>query len=407
VLFNESGTQEGYCTAECSQTVACPASPAGAQCAFQLQSGKTVCGFLCSATNTTCPTGLNCNYNQKGDFYYCTTDAPAKCGNNVIEFTEECDGTQTNNVTCQMLGYSTGTITCNNCKLDKSGCSGGSSGSIPAKDCTAGDAACKKVAGFSPTQGDGYNVTHEAKYSYLREDTTMLVKYGTASVKYLMPGSWPLGLGDMSEASGATPGTDVGVLRHPQGTHVSGADIDIAYYQTGQQNNNLRPVCNHESGGKDQYHCVDTPNILDGPRSALLLGKFLESDRVRVIGVDGKIGPILQAEAQTLHSQGLITTTALNKFSSKIAFEATNTGMGWYQFHHHHLHLSTWTTAYSLEPGGGPFGPAWEDQFHRQPAFSLCIDLSCDKAAISTFFGQYVQVPVRTLKTVKQLTRAN
>ncbi|MFH1130734.1 MAG: hypothetical protein V1754_05325, partial [Pseudomonadota bacterium] len=97
VLFNEGGTKEGYCTPVCSETKPCPTFPQGAECAFQLQSGDLICGFLCSASSPICPTGLTCSYSQAGDYYYCTTDAPAVCGNNVIEGFEECDGSSLNN----------------------------------------------------------------------------------------------------------------------------------------------------------------------------------------------------------------------------------------------------------------------------------------------------------------------
>ncbi|MCB9558571.1 MAG: hypothetical protein H6707_20810 [Deltaproteobacteria bacterium] len=383
VLASETNTGKGYCTAECSQTVPCPTQPPGAQCAFQLQGGKTVCGFLCSPSNPSCPTGLTCSYSAAGDYYYCTTDAPAKCGNNKSELQEECDGTDMSNLTCASFGYQSGTLKCAGCKLDKSGCVGATSCSnLPPRDCQG--TSCSQLENF-PTQGTGFNSYYPAQFRWLRKDTTMLVKYAAAAVACLKPGSYPISLGDMSMQDGSTPAEN-GQPRHPTNTHVGGLDIDIAYYQIGQQNNWLRPVCEHAINGVDQYHCVSAPSILDIERHALFIGKLMESPRVRVIGVDGKVGPLIRAEAQKLHSQGLITTAALNKINGyQLAFEQTDTGQGWFQFHHHHTHLSTLQTRYNstapqlppFEAQGvtpatpqtiwHPFGKAPTSMFHAQP----------------------------------------
>ncbi len=362
VQFNESGSDEGYCTAECSSSLPCPASPAGAECAFQLSSGKLVCGFLCSTTSPACPPALSCTLSGDGQYTYCSTDPPAACGNGKRELAEECDGADLNGASCQAFGYSGGALACKpGCTLDKSGCSGQSlCASLPARDCTAGTAACSKLVPFAPTQGPGYVVTHGQSFSYAREDVVMLVKYAAASVACLLPGSYPIATGDMSMSDGSTPKSG-GQLRHPQGTHDGGRDIDLAYFQTGQPNNYLRPVCEHTLNGQDQYHCVAPPTILDLSRSTLFIGKLLESERVRVIGVDGQIGPLLVAEAQKLKAQGLLTASVVQAFASKLAYETTNSGKGWFQFHHHHLHLSTWTTKYSapLRAGAGKLPGVW------------------------------------------------
>jgi hypothetical protein len=363
VQFNESGNSEGLCTAYCSSTQPCPSSPAGGECVFKLSDGKTICGFLCTAAQPACPPGLACTKSAQGQYYYCSTDPPAQCGNNKMELAEECDGTDLNNMTCQALGFTGGQLVCTSgCKLDKGGCTGGSTAcaNLPPKDCTGGDAYCSKLVLFSPFQGTGYSVTHGQSYSHIRQDTMMLVKYAAASVACMMPGSFPVGLGDMSMSNGGTPATASGQLRHPQGTHDGGRDIDIAYFQTGQPDNSLRPVCPHTQNGVEQYHCVGQPTTLDASRSALFLAKLFESNRVRVIGVDGQIGPVVAAAAKTLHTQGKISTASLNAFSSKLAYETTNTGKGWFQFHHHHLHMSTWTTSYgtpSTTPPTPPLAP--------------------------------------------------
>jgi len=172
----------------------------------------------------------------------------------------------------------------------------------------------------------------------------MLIAYATAKVACKTQG-WsfgnvgvPLGLGDMSEANGAIPGTSVGAPGHPDGTHVNGRDIDLGYYQAGTPDNRLRPICDHELGGEDQYHCVAPPDTLDPWRSALFLGFVFEHPRTRVVGVDGKAGPILNTAIERLCADGWLSSDACSRVS--LAFEETDMGYGWYQFHHHHMHVS-------------------------------------------------------------------
>jgi len=308
----------------------------------------------------------------------CPGGGGAKCGDGKATGDEQCDGADLNNMKCTGLGYSGGTLKCGSkCTFNTASCSGQASclSKIPGHACTLGNSACSKVKLFKPTNGYGYKVTHGDKLSWLRHDTTMLVKYAAASVACLMPGSFPLGLGDMSMADGTTPKTSSGQLRHPKTTHDWGRDIDIAYYQVGQKNNHLKPVCPHVAGGKDQYHCVGAPNILDVPRTTLFIGRLFDSPRVRVIGVDGKIGPLLEAEAKKLYSAGKISASSYKKFASHLAYETTNTGKGWYTFHHHHLHLSTFTTKY---PAGGapppPPPPADASKPYEMPPMKWPID---------------------------------
>lgn len=138
----------------------------------------------------------------------------------------------------------------------------------------------------------------------------------------------------------AIPGTSVGSPGHPAGTHVNGFDMDLAYFQTTTPDNKLRAICEHKEGTKDQYRCVKEPHLLDAWRSSLLLGAFLSSPRIRVIGVDGKVGPIVQAAMPRLCAAGYLPAAACTAAKTKLAFETTNEGRGWYQFHHHHFHIS-------------------------------------------------------------------
>ena len=152
-----------------------------------------------------------------------------------------------------------------------------------------------------------------------------------------------VGLLDMSQRDGDTPGRMRGQLRHPEGTHVNGNDIDIAYYQTGDDNLG-RPVCVN-----DNYFCTADPILLDDERSAYFIVQLFDSPLTRVIGVDTLIAPRLQAALPGLEDAGLITSTQRSRFNQKLAY-----GDGW-PFHHHHMHLS-WSWEDGHERGQAPEG---------------------------------------------------
>lgn len=233
---------------------------------------------------------------------------------------------------------------------------------LPARDCTEGATECGKIVPFEPVKGPGYDnyplngETAQNQYrSFARKDLVMLVKWVTAFVACkAKPGTGngaPLGLGDMSEANGAIPGTSIGSPGHPSGTHTNGFDMDIAYYQARGTNNNLRPVCPYLEGGRDAYHCVGAPDNLDVHKTALALGAFYESERVRIIGVDGQVGPLVQAELTKICAEGTLSEKACSRAKSGITFETTDQGRGWYLFHHHHFHVSLKPVRSFADPG--------------------------------------------------------
>ena len=176
---------------------------------------------------------------------------------------------------------------------------------------------------------DGFIVSHEAHYSNLRREVAYLVQYAASETAKAFPGTKPLGLLDMSQYDGDTPGRMVGQLRHPEGTHVYGNDIDIAYYQTGDDNLG-RAVCPQH----DNYFCTGAASLLDAERTTYFMVKLLESSNVRVIGVDPVIADAIFDAASDLKEQGLISSADRSRLRSRLAY-----GDGW-PFHHHHLHLS-------------------------------------------------------------------
>lgn len=212
---------------------------------------------------------------------------------------------------------------------------------------------CGDLRTFEPRSTDAYldypvngELAALQYRSYLHTRFIPVVRDAADGVRRLADG-WtsghgaPIGLGDMSECDGSAPGTSVGNPGHPPGTHIGGTDIDIAYYQAGTPDNRLRAVCDSRQGGNDEHRCVGPPKNLDAPRTALLVEAMAASGFVRVVGVDGRIGPILEGELERLCEKGISDCTPV-----PLAYEATDTGLGWFRNHHHHMHVSF------LEPGG-------------------------------------------------------
>ena len=234
-----------------------------------------------------------------------------------------------------------------------------------------GGPPCDKLVQFTPAQAHGYwdyDINQEGTTgvrSWVRRDMMQLIRYATAQTECLSAG-WehgshhPLGLGDMSEADGSIPGTSVGSPGHPVGSHTNGFDLDIAYYQLGTEDNKLRPVCEFEIDGVDQFHCSGRVDTLDVWRTALFIGKLHDSEYVRIIGVDGKVGPLITTATESLCAAGWLVGRACNGLN--IAYEETDRGSGWYRWHHHHLHLSGTDT-----PTGW-----WSFPAFRVPTSGMC-----------------------------------
>ncbi len=221
---------------------------------------------------------------------------------------------------------------------------------LPPLSCTGGTEYCTELIPFEPDEGPGYwdypipgETAEDQSYSYLRRDAVMLIKYAAAKVA-CKTADWdygnlaPLGLGDMSEADGSTPGTDIGQPRHPPGTHVDGNDIDAAYYQLFSPDDLLRPVGDYYIGTENQYRIIGDPYALDVWRTALFIAYLSEHPDLRVIGVDGQVGLLLELALTQLVALGWIDGDLYE--SIPLAYELTDQGHGWYRFHHTHMHMS-------------------------------------------------------------------
>jgi len=193
--------------------------------------------------------------------------------------------------------------------------------------------------------------------SWLRRDVVMMVQYAAAKTACYTDG-WefgngdPIGLIDMSEEDGSIPGTSVGNPGHPAGTHTNGRDIDIAYYQASTPNNAARPICDYFHEGVMFYHCTAPPHLLDPWRQAVFLGALYEHPNLRVIGADGKVGPVLDYYVDILCDLDWIEPDACS--NQHLSYETTNIGYGWYFHHHHHIHVSYDPTTKGPAPASGP-----------------------------------------------------
>ncbi len=221
---------------------------------------------------------------------------------------------------------------------------------LPPLSCTGDTGYCTELVPFEPDEGPGYwdypipgETVEDQSYSFLRRDAVMLIKYAAAKVA-CKTADWgygnfaPLGLGDMSEADGSTPGTNIGSLRHPPKTHENGNDIDAAYFQLFSPDNLVRPVGDSYIGTEDQYHLIDDPYALDVWRTALFIAYLSEHPDLRVVGVDGQIGLLLELALDQLVTLGWIDEVL--RESIPLAYEVVDHGYGWYRFHHTHMHMS-------------------------------------------------------------------
>ena len=223
---------------------------------------------------------------------------------------------------------------------------------VPPLLCDTNTQSCAEIVLFEPVLGAGYEnypingeTALDQYRSYVRREVRLAIQHAAAKVE-CMAGHWPfgnnrpLGLGDMSEVNGAIPGTRDGAPGHPSGTHQDGTDIDVGYYQLDTSDNRLRSICDSRRGGIDQYHCTAPPNTLDVWRTAFFVGILMEHPRLRVIGVDGQVGPLLVEGVRRLVEAGWLPANAHTLIQQKLAFETSDEGRGWYFFHHHNMHIS-------------------------------------------------------------------
>jgi hypothetical protein len=180
----------------------------------------------------------------------------------------------------------------------------------------------------------GYLLESYSNYRWLRRELIMLVRAAIHEVQLAFPGSTPLGLLDMADRDAVTPGFDVGTPRHPESTHDQGGNIDIAYYQTDGDSSGAI-VCGPNGSDSDGYYCTSVAHhVVDLPRTVYFMAMLNRSPRVRVIGVDKLLAPLLVAETDRQRAAGTLTNELAQRVIANLAY-----GDGW-PFHHHHMHVS-------------------------------------------------------------------
>jgi len=179
-----------------------------------------------------------------------------------------------------------------------------------------------------------------SNYRFARRELIMLVRYAIRETSLAFPGTKPISLYDACQINGQTPALDVGEVRHPATTHDQGGNIDIAYYQTDGQNN-IEVICGKGFSSSKKY-CKESAtdsHIVDLDRQAYFIGKLFDSPRVRVIGTDRVIGPLILEAAEKLADQSPDAPTYLSEIELTSIRNLLVWGDGW-PHHHHHIHVS-------------------------------------------------------------------
>jgi hypothetical protein len=182
--------------------------------------------------------------------------------------------------------------------------------------------------------GAGYLIDTVPNYLWARREVIMAIRHAIHQVQLRFPGSNPLGIIDICQRDGITPGYDIGHPRHPPQTHDQGGNIDVAYYQTASDNH-ARIVCDGDGQSNDGSYCTNVDNhIVDIPRTAYFLAMVARYGRFRVAGVDQLLAPLILDGAAELVDQGVLEAEDLQSLEQRVAY-----GEGW-PFHHHHMHIS-------------------------------------------------------------------
>ena len=198
--------------------------------------------------------------------------------------------------------------------------------------------------------GEGYQFDTFGNYRFGRREVIMAVRYALHETTETFGAADALGLVDFADITGTTPGYDVGDPRHPESTHDQGGNIDIAYWQT-DGSNDADIICNDGSVHNDGYcssAAVDS-HVVDLERQAFFMAKLQYGGRLRVIGVDQVIAPLIEDAADALGAlpdgdPKKLTSVEVSTLKSKMAY-----GSGW-PYHHHHIHVSYQWWGRSLPP---------------------------------------------------------
>ena len=188
---------------------------------------------------------------------------------------------------------------------------------------------------YDSVVGAGYTLINPSNYRFARREVIMAFRHALSLTQQQFPGTTPVDIGDLSQINGETPGVDTGILRHPANCHDEGASIDIAYFQSDGAND-FCVVCGDGSTIVDDY-CTEQAaqtHFVDLPRQAFFMAKLFANPRVRVIGVDEILAPLLLDAAGELYDAGVISEEEMEAFFTRMRY-----GENWPN-HHHHIHVN-------------------------------------------------------------------
>ncbi|MEZ4465265.1 MAG: hypothetical protein R3F43_12435 [bacterium] len=130
---------------------------------------------------------------------------------------------------------------------------------------------------------------------------------------------------------------------HPEGTHTNGYDMDMGYFQVGTgETTGCAPsaTTTRTAARPTTAPTSPSPSIPGAPPRTL--GFFHHSPQTRVIGVDGRVGGLVDSAMDQLCEAGFMDGGACQARTRKITYEPTNEGRGHLPLHHHwHISLTT------------------------------------------------------------------
>jgi hypothetical protein len=182
-----------------------------------------------------------------------------------------------------------------------------------------------------------YRSLSPARYQFGRCELVALLLDGARDALAAMPDRGPVGIGDLSEQSGAIPGTDEDKPRHPAPSHTNGFSVDVTYWRMGGRSLEDSPAC----PSKTREFC-DGAHDVDVPATAALFAMFARSGRVVQIIVDPIMESDLGAALDTLVSSGVAGAAGARKVL-----------VSGIPFHADHFHISLSRACFDGEDNDG------------------------------------------------------
>jgi len=183
--------------------------------------------------------------------------------------------------------------------------------------------------------GATYRFQTVSGYKWGRRELIMLVRDSLKALHDTFPGTKVVSFADTCQEDGVTPGYDIGKPRHCFTCHDQGGNIDIAYFTT-DGTNKTQTICGPKGANVDKkkQQCAQsatTGHIVDLDRQVWFMARLFDSKRMRAIGVDPIIAPLLRARAKQMLKAGTISAAGNSGIQTKLGLWAT---------HHDHIHVS-------------------------------------------------------------------